>query len=420
MVATIKAGTKIRRRRPLPKLLSGVLLLGMAESMAGSYLVLFGADVLRLTPFAIGVSVSLTAVSGIVSATWLGRRYDRIPGRVPALAAVTAATIGYLLLTVTHSYVLLLVVAVVFLGAGSAAFPQLFTLARRYLGHDRPTGASGTPVLRSAWSLAWAIGPILASVALAWRGFPALFLAAAGSFGLVAVPLLLLGPMRPEDHPAASPPAGPPRPTRSVVPAVLSFTLFHTAMYSGSVVLPLYVTRALGRPDGDVGLLFSVCALAEIPAALALLLLPKHMSRERPVLLGLTLFAGYFALMAAAPSLPILVVAQVARGIAIAVVGALGITYFQDLLPDSTGRATTLFSNTVAGGSLIAGIVAGSAAQAVGYRAALLLCGFLAAAAWAVLVGARIHLCSVRVLLRKQVTATGVRHADQLGKDDLT
>ncbi len=404
MVATIKAGTKIRRRRPLPKLLSGVLLLGMAESMAGSYLVLFGADVLRLTPFAIGVFVSLTAVSGIVSATWLGRRYDRIPGRVPALAAVTAAAIGYLLLTVTHSYVLLLVVAVVFLGAGSAAFPQLFTLARRYLDHDRPTGVSGTPMLRSAWSLAWAIGPILASVALAWRGFPALFLAAAGSFGLVAVPLLLLGPMRPGDHPAASRPAGPPRPprpTRSVVPAVLSFTLFHTAMYSGSVVLPLYVTRALGRPDGDVGLLFSVCALAEIPAALALLLLPKHMSRERPILLGLTMFAGYFALMAAAPSLPILVVAQVARGIAIAVVGALGITYFQDLLPDSTGRATTLFSNTVAGGSLIAGIVAGSAAQAVGYRAALLLCGFLAAAAGAVLVGARIHTCSVRVLLRK-------------------
>lgn len=108
-------------------------------------------------------------------------------------------------------------------------------------------------------------------------------------------------------------------------------------------------------------------------------------------LLGLTLFAGYFALMAAPPSLPILVVAQVARGIAIAVVGALGITYFQDLLPDSTGRATTLFSDTVAGGSLIAGIVAGSAAQAVGYRAALLLCGFLAAAAWAVLVGARVH-----------------------------
>jgi SET family sugar efflux transporter-like MFS transporter len=379
------------------------MLLGIGESMAGSYLVVFGADELRLTPLAIGVFVSLTAVSGIILSTWLGRRYDRMPGRIPALAAVAAATIGYLLLTVTHSYVLLLVIAVAFLGAGSAAFPQLFTLARRYLDHDRPAAGGGTPLLRSAWSLAWAIGPLLGAAALAWRGFPALFLATAGSFGLVAVPLVLLGRIRPVDRPPASQDAGAPQPARSVVPAVLSFALFHTAMFSGSVVLPLYVTRALGRPDGDVGLLFSVCALAEIPAALALPLVPKHASRERLILVGLTLFAGYFTLMAAAPSWPILIAAQVARGVAIALVSTLGITYFQNLLPDSTGRATTLFSNTATSGSLVAGIAAGAAAQAVGYRAALLLCAILAATACALLIAARIHTSPARTPLRKAV-----------------
>ena len=86
----------------------------------------------------------------------------------------------------------------------------------------------------------------------------------------------------------------------------------------------------------------------------------------------------------------------------------LGITYFQNLLPDSTGRATTLFSNTAIGGSLIAGIVAGAAAQAVGYRAALLLCAILAATAWALLVGTRVHTPSARVLLSK--TGGGGQH----------
>jgi SET family sugar efflux transporter-like MFS transporter len=401
MAVTTDADTAVHHRRPLPKLFSGVLLLGIAESMAGSYLVVFGASVLRLTPLAIGVFVSLTAVSGIAASTWLGRRYDRKPGRIPALAAAAAATIGYLLLMVTRSYALLLVIAVAFLGAGSAAFPQLFTLARRYLDQDRPAAGGGTPLLRSAWSLAWAIGPLLGAAALAWRGFSALFLATAGSYALVAVPLVLLGRMRPADRPPVSQDAGAPRPTRPVIPAVVSFALFHTAMFSGSVVLPLYVTRALGRPDGDVGLLFSVCALAEIPAALALPLLPKHTSREPLILLGLMLFAGYFTLMAAVPSWPILLAAQIARGIAIALVATLGITYFQDLLPGSTGRATTLFSNTATSGSLIAGIVAGAAAQAVGYRAALLLCATLAATAGALLTGTRVHIFVPRTLLAK-------------------
>jgi SET family sugar efflux transporter-like MFS transporter len=113
------------------------------------------------------------------------------------------------------------------------------------------------------------------------------------------------------------------------------------------------------------------------------------------------LFAGYFTLMAAVPSWPILIAAQVARSVAIALVSTLRITYFQNLLPDSTGRASTLFSNTATGGSLIAGIVAGAAAQAVGYRAALLLCAILAATASALLIAARIYTFPARRPLRR-------------------
>ena len=126
--------------------------------------------------------------------------------------------------------------------------------------------------------------------------------------------------------------------------AAASFTLFHTAMLSGSVVLPLYLTRTLERPDGDVGLLFSM---------------------------------------------PLLIGTQVARGVALSVVGALGITYVQDLLPRATGRATALFANILTTGSLISGILAGATAQALGYRAALLLCGILSAAGCVLLASQR-------------------------------
>jgi MFS transporter, SET family, sugar efflux transporter len=151
-------------------------------------------------------------------------------------------------------------------------------------------------------------------------------------------------------------------------------------MLSGSVALPLYLTRTLERPDHDVGLLFSVCALVEVPAALSLMLLPARVRKQWMILLGMGLFVAYFLLVAVSSTMPLLIGTQVARGVAIAVVGALGITYVQDLLPSAPGRATALFANTFTTGSLIAGILAGATAQALGYRAALLLCGVLSAA----------------------------------------
>lgn len=70
-------------------------------------------------------------------------------------------------------------------------------------------------------------------------------------------------------------------------------------------------------------------------------------------------------------------------------VGAVGITYMQDLIPYATGRATTRFANTLTIGSLVSGVLAGAPAQALGYRAALLLCGFLTAVGVAFIAGGR-------------------------------
>jgi SET family sugar efflux transporter-like MFS transporter len=372
----------------LPQLLVSVLLLGIADSMIGPYLVLFGADEAQLSPLQVGLFMSVIAVSGLAVSTWLGRRYDRSASRAPAFIAVAAPAVGYLALTTTTSFAMLLCIAAAFLGAGMAAFPQLFTLARTHLDLSAGGSARGTPALRSVWSLAWAIGPLLGAAVLAWRGYRGLMALTALAFALVAVPVLLLGatpaaPRRPVAADAAT------RLTRPMLLAAASFTLFHTAMLSGSVALPLYLTRTLERPDRDVGLLFSVCALVEIPAALSLMLLPARVRKQRVILLGMALFVAYFLLVAASSSMPLLIGTQLARGVAIAVVGALGITYVQDLLPRAPGRATALFANTFTTGSLISGILAGATAQALGYRAALLLCGVLSAVGCVLLASAR-------------------------------
>jgi SET family sugar efflux transporter-like MFS transporter len=373
----------------LPQLLVSVLLLGIADSMIGPYLVLFGADEARLSALQVGVFMSVIAVSGLAVSAWLGRRYDRSASRAPAFIALAAPAVGYLALTTTTSFAMLLLIAAAFLGAGMAAFPQLFTLARTHLNLSAGGSARrGTPALRSVWSLAWAIGPMVGGAVLAWQGYRGLMALTALAFALVAVPLLLLG-ATPAAAPRAAAADAATRLTRPMLLTAASFTLFHTAMLSGSVVLPLYLTRTLERPNGDVGLLFSVCALVEVPAALSLTLLPARVRKQWVILLGMVLFVAYFLLVAASSSMPPLIGTQLARGVAIAVVGALGITYVQDLLPRAPGRATALFANTLTTGSLISGTLAGATAQALGYRAALLLCGVLSAVGCVLLASAR-------------------------------
>jgi SET family sugar efflux transporter-like MFS transporter len=373
----------------LPHLLVCVLLLGIADSMIGPYLVLFGADRARLSPLQVGVFLSVIAVSGLFVTPWLGRRYDRGAVRWPAIVAVLAPAAGYLALSTTTRYALLLVIGAGLLGAGLAAFSQVFALARTHL--DRASGGAsgrGTLALRSVFSLAWAIGPILGAAALAWRGYGGLLVLTSLAFALIAVPLLLLG-ATPVTPATATRSGTRSRLRRPVLLVVASFTLFNTAMCAGSVALPLYVTRTLARPDRDVGLLASACALVEILAALGLILLPARARQQRAILLGMLLFVVYFALVPVSSSLPLLIATQAARGVAIAAVNALGITYIQDLMPEATGRATALFSNAFITASLVSGLVAGAAAQALGYRAALLLCGLISAAGCVLLISAR-------------------------------
>ena len=381
--------------RPFGLLLCAVLILGIADSMTGSYIVLFGADRARLSPFEIGVFITVSALSGIVMSTWLGRRYDKSPSRVPALLAVGAPAVGYLLLAMTTSYPMLLVIAVAFLGLGAAAFPQLFAMARSQLDARTPTGAERRlPALRSGWSLAWALGPVIGGFVLAQRGFGELFVLAAVAFGTVTLPVLLLGPPRRDSPgertaqvdlsgPATSDveQAGRHRPGRIPIVVVISFTLFHIAQFAGAIAMPLYVTQVVNRRAGDVGLLFSVGALVEVPAALGLMLLPGRAATQRLISLAMALFVAYFVMGAVSSSLSSLVLAHTARGAAIAVVGALGISYFQNFAPDRVGYATTLFANTGTVGTLMAGMVAGSACQALGSREALVLCGALSAVA---------------------------------------
>jgi SET family sugar efflux transporter-like MFS transporter len=240
-------------------------------------------------------------------------------------------------------------------------------------------------LLRSGWSLAWAVGPLLGAAVLAKFGYPALLLAAAATLLLTSV--LTLTVPRPRaaaadadsDEGPATAQTSPARVGRLPLALLLAgVAAFFTSMYAGSVALPLFVTRALHQPGSSVGALYSACAVVEVVVALALAALPPWISQRALITGGMVAFIAYFGLTVIAGGMPLLLVGQVARGIGIAVVGAAGIRFFQEALAPETGRATTLFSNASTAGSLVAGVLAGAAVRVVGYTSALALCGGLA------------------------------------------
>jgi SET family sugar efflux transporter-like MFS transporter len=357
-------------RVPFLAVFAAILLLGVADSMVNSYIVLFGADVAGLTPLQIGVWASVFAISGITIGWWLGRLFDRRPARTYAIVVIFLGSAGYLLLPRVSSFPVLLLMAATVLGAMGAAFPQLFTLGRAVLG-EGAAGQRSAPLLRSAWSLAWAVGPLLGALVLSRGGYSWLMWTAAGVFLASALTVFLVP--RPRSVAVAHSSAGD-----TPVLLTVSVTLFFASVFAGGLAVPLFVTRGLHHPPASVGVLFSACAAVEVVATLGLAVVPARVSQRALILGGFASLVCYSALTVVSPGMLMLVLAQVFRGVAIAIVGAAGIRYFQDLLAPATGRATTLFANACTAGLLVSGILAGVAVERFGYRTTLLLCGVVA------------------------------------------
>ncbi|MEU4219012.1 MFS transporter [Actinoplanes sp. NPDC026623] len=357
---------------PFVALFAAVLLLGIADSMVNSYIVLFGADVVGLTPLQLGVWASVFALGGIAIGWWLGRLFDRRPTRAYGIAVILLGSAGYVLLPGVSSFLVLLLMAATVLGAMGAAFPQLFALARAVLG-EGAAGQRSAPVLRSAWSLAWAVGPLLGALVLSRGGYSWLMWTAAAVFLASALTVLLVPRPGPPDAVVNAAPGGTP------VLLTVSVTLFFTAMFAGGLALPLFVTRGLHQQPASIGVLFSVCAAVEVVATLGLTVLPARVGQRALILGGFAAFVFYYALTVVSSGMPMLLIGQGFRGVGIAIVAAAGIRYFQDLLAPETGRATTLFANACTAGLLVSGILAGLAVEHLGYRTTLLLCGVTAA-----------------------------------------
>ena len=357
------------------------VLSGLADAISGPYVVLFLVDQAQLGPLSLSAILTARALSGIAFGTAFGAWIDRRTTIAPLLLALAGSAVGYALLGFTTDFAVLLVIAALPIAIGAAAFSQSIALVKRDFDQASPhTANRAIGVLRASWSVAWAIGPAVGALIVGVAGFRGAFLASAAS-AVMALMTLALVRARPL---AADATHGNRRKPANGGPAIaLAFAaliLFHTAMFLGSIPLPIVLISSLGGGKSDIGVAMSLCAALEIIVMGVLIWRPLQRGERAAIVVGFAAFVAYFVALTLARSVGAVFWAQILRAIAIGLVSYLGISYLQSLMPHRAGAAAALFSNSGQLGSVLAALGVGGLAQAFGYGSIFIVCAVLSAA----------------------------------------
>ena len=378
--ARIPSTADVRRSSFLVALVVVDVLAGLADALTGPFLVLFLVDELGLSPLKLSAILTVRAICGIAFASLFGAWIDKKTSVAPLLTALVGSALGYGLLAFTTNFVALLAVVAVPIPVGAAVFSQSIALVNNNFARANPSTANrALGVMRASWSLAWAIGPAIGAAVAGVSGFRGVFLASSG-FAAVALLTLTLVKARPEPRrSSAGPGPGLAIGGATIAIAFSALTLFHTAMFLGSIPLAIVITAGLGGAQSDVGWAFSLCAGLEIVVMGALIWRPLRQHERAAIMAGFAAFLAYFAVLVFAQSVASVLWAQILRAIAIGTVSYLGIGFLHSLLPHRPGVAAALFSNAGQVGSLAAALAVGLLANAFGYASVFAVCAFLSA-----------------------------------------
>ena len=355
------------RKRPDPVSLSFLavtFMTGVAVALQVPTLSLFLAEEVQVRPFLVGLFYTVNAVIGILISQWLGHRSDNKGDRKQLILRCCFAGIALsLLFAWNRQYWLLVSLGVLLASLTATASPQLFALAREYADSRNKQADMFSSVLRAQFSLAWVIGPPIAFALAIGYGFKVMYLASALAYVICAfvvwrwLPSLPLPVMDSEVERVSS------WRDPSVRALFIASTLMWTCNSMYLINMPLYLSHELHLPQGLAGWMMGTAAALEIP----LMLGAGHLSwrwGKKPMLI-LAAVAGvlFYIGMSSQVRPEWLLALQLANALFIGILAGLGMVYFQDLMPGRPGQATTLFTNSIRSGSILAGLLAGGIAQ---------------------------------------------------------
>lgn len=363
----------IRRLNPVYAAFMAVaFMMGIAGALQMPTLSLFLTREVAAQPLWVGLFYTVNAVVGIVVSLSLARRSDKHGDRRKLIMfCCLMAVANCVLFAFNRHYLTLLTLGVVFAALANTAMPQLFALAREYADYSSKEVVMFSSVMRAQLSLAWVIGPPLSFMLALNYGFTTMFLCAAGIF---VVSLLLVTfalpsvAQRVTQRETAQPEVSGWKNChvrRLFIASMLMWTC--NTMYI--IDMPLWISQDLGLSNDWAGWLMGCAAALEIPIMIIAGHYVKRFGKRTIMKLAVSAGVIFYIGLIVFHNITALLILQLFNAIFIGIIAGIGMLWFQDLMPGKAGSATTLFTNSISTGVILAGVLQGGLAQNFGHSA---------------------------------------------------
>lgn len=347
-------------------------MMGVAGALQAPTLSLFLSREVGAQPFWIGLFYTVNAIAGIGVSLWLAKRSDSQGDRRKLIIFCCLMAIGNaLLFAFNRHYLTLITCGVLLASLANTAMPQLFALAREYADNSAREVVMFSSVMRAQLSLAWVIGPPLAFMLALNYGFTVMFSIAAGIFTLSLVLIAFMLPSvarveQPSEN-ALSMQGG--WQDSNVRMLFVASTLMWTCNTMYIIDMPLWISSELGLPDKLAGFLMGTAAGLEIPAMILAGYYVKRYGKRRMMVIAVAAGVLFYTGLILFHSRLALMTLQLFNAVFIGIVAGIGMLWFQDFMPGRAGAATTLFTNSISTGVILAGVIQGAIAQSWGHFA---------------------------------------------------
>ncbi|EHT6561871.1 sugar efflux transporter [Staphylococcus pseudintermedius] len=369
-----------------------MMLIGMGIAITVPFFVLFATNQLGMTTNQFGLLLALAAITQFTMNSIVARFSDThaINRKVIIIVGLFMGAISFTLPFFVHSVVLFIILYAIFQGLFAPAMPQLYASARESINQSTSSSRAvfANSVLRSMFSFGFLFGPLVGNILNQSWGYSGLF---GGTVAIILTTLLLQvfffkdikakKPVR--DSIMTEQDAPSMLKHRYLIVPFIAFVLLHIGQWMYTLNMPLFVTQYLHEEEKYVGHLASLCAGLEVPFMIILGMVASKV--ETRTLLAIAAVCGslFFGSIGIFESIHMMLVGQVLLAAFLAVLLGIGISYFQDVLPQYPGYASTLFANAMVIGQLLGNLLGGAMSHWVGlgnvfYVSALsLACGFV-------------------------------------------
>jgi SET family sugar efflux transporter-like MFS transporter len=377
------------RTPELRVLLTCNCVLGMAVSFVQPFMSLFGTREVKMSLGTFGVFMTANALVNIAIGTWLSNRSDtRFARRSVMLWSSAAGALGYAGYAFVREPWLLFVIGGFVLGVASVTFSQFFAHARELIGRSDVPPAE-VPLymnaVRMAFALAWTIGPAVAAFTLKALSFVGLFSGAALLYLLLFVLVLRFVEAVPPSVKPGTPKEGARLAGLFAEPGIFLWFLALTLMLAAHAMsmsnLSLLVLHVLGGSESQVGIIFSLAPVFELPLMLYVGMLATRVRSESLIRGALVLASIYYLGLASVRAPYQIYPLQAVSAAFVSVTSGVAITFFQSKMPRRLGAATNLYANASRIGGTSSYLTFGLVASRFGHRGTAVACALLALAA---------------------------------------